>query len=64
MPTKGIAAAEEDVLEGKVETLVVDAEDTSGNKIMNEVLCNGRRCVSEPEWTRVRPRSQSLPRYC
>ena len=19
------------------------------------VICNGRRCVSEPEWTRVRP---------
>ena len=39
-------------------------EDTcnrSGNKLisfLNElelVICNGRRCVSEPEWTRVRP---------
>ena len=40
-------------------------EDTcnrSGNKLisfLNElelvILCNGRRCVSEPEWTRVRP---------
>ena len=33
----------------------------SGNKLisfLNElelVICNGRRCVSEPEWTRVRP---------
>ena len=39
-------------------------EDTcnrSGNKLisfLNElelVICNGRRCVSEPEWTRARP---------
>ena len=39
-------------------------EDTcnrSGNKsisFLNElelVICNGRRCVSEPKWTRVRP---------
>ena len=22
---------------------------------MELVICNGRRCVSEPEWTRVRP---------
>ena len=36
----------------------------SGNKLisfLNElelVICNGRRCVSEPEWTRVRPRPE------
>ena len=36
-------------------------EDTcnrSGLSFLNElelVICNGRRCVSEPEWTRVRP---------
>ena len=35
--------------------------DRSGNKLtsflnkLELVICNGRRCVSEPEWTRVRP---------
>ena len=63
MPTEGSAAAViEDSYEDVQRVVQGDFNARVGRSYrdfwrghMKLVICNSRRCVSEPEWTRVRP---------